>query len=119
MAIGETREIDVRGLLTVRLVGADEGDAGAVERQLGLPSQAVPKTPVVDEAPLTVRYVERLPARDGTLLRVGPPDLCWTELGAAVVRGRGKTARWALIPFERAGRSSKSNASAVSAESHT
>lgn len=102
-AAGATREIDVRGLLTLRLIGVDGRDAGAVERQLGLPSQPAFEAQAAEEAQLTVRYVERLAARDGRLLWVGPPDLCWTEAGAAVIRGRGRARRWALIPFERIG----------------
>ena len=102
-AAGATREIDVRGLLTVRLIGVDERDAGAVERQLGLPSHPALEARPAEEAQLSVRYVERLAARDGRLLWVGPPDLCWTEAGVAVARGRGRATRWALIPFERIG----------------
>lgn len=100
---GATREIDVRGLLTVRLAGADERDVAAVERQLGLSAQPALEAQPAEEAQLTVYYVEHLAARDGRLLRVGPPDLRWTEAGAAVVRGRGRARRWALIPFERIG----------------
>ncbi|MDQ3492801.1 MAG: hypothetical protein M3452_06025 [Chloroflexota bacterium] len=111
-AAGVTQVIDVRGLLTVRLIDARDADVRAIEGQLGLPSRPIPdaslsqevslsqEASLSHEASLTVRYVDRLPERDGDLLQVGRPDMVWTEAGAAVVRSRGPDTRWALIPFE-------------------
>ena len=95
-------EIDVRGLLTIRLDGAGVADVRAVERQLGLPARPLAAPPAAD-ADLTIRYHDRL-ALGKQRRRVGPPDVSWTEAGLAVSTRRPGPAKWALVPFEQVGR---------------
>ncbi len=75
-------DIDVGGLVTIRLVGATATDRSAVERQFGR------ARPITDRSPhLEIRYVERIDD-DAPLRYLGPGEQGFTTDHFYVLRGR-------------------------------
>jgi hypothetical protein len=95
-----TVDLDLAGLLRLRLVDPADRDREAIVRQLGCPA-----IPADGDADLTIRYIERMGARNAESRRIGPGDVRWTDDGLVLVRGHGRSERWALVPFDRIGTS--------------
>jgi hypothetical protein len=91
-------DLDLGGLLRLRLVDPADRDRDLVVRQLG-----THPTAAEGDADLIVRYVDRVPYRDSPTWRIGPDDVRWTDGGLAIVRGSGRGRRWAIVPFDQIG----------------
>jgi hypothetical protein len=91
-----TVDFDLHGLAGVRLVGASEADARAVERQLG-----PLRKPLDRPADITIRFVDR--AVDPARLRyLGAREVGWTDDGFFVLKSK-KTPVVVRIPMDEVG----------------
>ncbi len=94
---GDVVDIVVSRLVRVRLVDADPADRAAVEAQLG-PAGA----PVVGEADITLRYVDRLQTPDPMRL-LGPGEVAVADGALVVLRGRFRRPARVRIPVAALG----------------
>ena len=94
-------DVDLAGLLRLRLVDPSETDVASVTRHLG----AKAATTIESATPpdLTIRFVDRLSERYERARRVGPGDVRWLDSELAVARGSGRSERWAILPFDQIG----------------
>jgi hypothetical protein len=90
-------DFDLHGLGGVRLVGASDADAAAVERQLG------PIRAVLDREPdVVVRFVDRLELSEPIRL-LGVGDAGYTAEGFVILRSRHKSKARVLMPLADVG----------------
>ena len=93
-----TVDFDLHGIVGIRLLDANPGDAAAVAGQLG-PIQAK-----LDREPdITIRFVDRLP--NGSRVRLlGVDEAGFTDDSFLVLRSKHKSAARVQIPFDRIGK---------------
>jgi hypothetical protein len=97
MSVSSSADLDLHGVVGVRLLDARAEDVRRVERQLGLaPSE------IIGEPDITVRFVDAIEPR-GSLTYVGLDDAGFDESAFYVLRGRHKTQGKVLIPFDEIG----------------
>lgn len=97
-AVGdEPVDLDLHGLVGIRLVGGSPSDVRAVQRQLG----ALPRTTLA-EPDITIRFVPRLDYA-GVLTHVGMGDTAYDDESFYVLRAKNNTAVRVKIPFESVG----------------
>ncbi len=90
-------DFELAGIAGVRLLDASNGDAAAVERQLGPIRHPLERTPDI-----VVRFVDRLPP-SGETRYLGLNEAGFTETGFLVLRGKHKAPARVQIPLDRAG----------------
>lgn len=94
---GSVVDIDLHGLVGIRLIGAGAGDRRAVERQFG------PAGPPSSRPPdITISYVDEI-AGAATERLLGAREYAFCDDGFVVLRGRNKRAVRVLLPMESIG----------------
>jgi hypothetical protein len=92
-----TVDFDLHGFAGIRLVGASDADAAAVERQLG------PIRSELDRDPdIVIRFVDRLELGEPMRL-LGAGDAGYTDEGFVVLRSRHKSKARVLMPLADVG----------------
>jgi hypothetical protein len=89
-------DLDLHGLVGVRLVDATPGDVAVVRRQLGHPETRLEREPEV-----TIRFVERLAPAPLTLVGVGESG--YDDDTFYLLQAKGGSRRRTMMPFERLG----------------
>jgi hypothetical protein len=91
-----TYDIDIHGVIRLRLVDATTDDVAKVRRQIGLPTNAA-----TGDADIVIRFVERACTQPLTYVRVRECGFDANDF--FVLRGTGGTPACASIPFDRIG----------------
>lgn len=91
-------KFDLRGVVTVRLIGADDRDARTVERQLGPIKVADDSKP----ADITIRFVDEI-ATTSPVRYVGLREVAFTDDAFLVLRAKHKAQTRTLIPMDQIG----------------
>jgi hypothetical protein len=93
-----TQDIDIHGVVRLRLVDATAGDIAKVRRQIGLPTDAAS-----GDADIVIRFVDRACTQPLTYVRVH--ECGYDDNDFFVLRGKDETRACASIPFDRVGAS--------------
>lgn len=89
-------DLDLHGVVGVRLLGADPGDVAAVRRQLGLPTTRLTREPDV-----VVRFVDEVPAVG--LDHVGLGETAFDRERFVLTSAKGGAPTRVVFPFDRVG----------------
>jgi hypothetical protein len=90
------QDIDIHGVVRLRLVDATADDVAKVRRQIGLPAHGA-----AGDADIVIRFADHACARPLTYVRVH--ECGFDDNDFFVLRGKGGAAGCASVPFDRVG----------------